>query len=171
MRKTIYHAIRQALERMEDESGHAVLSHIDLWNQQVSNSEEEQPFGTPAVFVEFSPIQWAYLAHGVREATVQITLHVVTDSRVGRWQDAISALDLCDNIHRTLFGLTYKDNVHTMNTLMHVQSITDHDFGELQDNQEIYTCLVCDASAYPYTSMSGKDVALDVGVEAQNAGR
>lgn len=136
-------------------------------------SEEEQPFYTPAVFVEFLPIDWQKQLHGVRDAVVTVRLHVVTDTRVGSWQNAIERLTLCDDINRYLHGLhtviqgvsvgTIEGNFSVssntdmrqvdrpysvMNDLTLFRSTTDHDFGELADNIEEYQCLVTDASAY-----------------------
>lgn len=167
MRKTIFDQIHQALTGILDEQGKPVIKHIDLWNQQLINIEGEQAFNTPAVFIEFAPITWKYLPHGVREANIQVTLHVVTDSRVGHWSETIRALDLSDTIHTALFGLSFDDGVHTMNTLTHLQSITDHEFDELQDNQEIYTCPVRDASAYKKKTIPGSGVVLSPSVHIQ----
>lgn len=175
MRAVIYNTIREALQSLL-EDGQPVIKHIDLFNRQVDYAEEEQPFLTPAVFIEFTSIDWQHQLHGVREATVTVRLHVVTDTRVGKWHDTVPRLSLCDDINRCLHGLhavnqgvgveviehdfgVSRDTEFrpldapccVMNDLTLVRSTTDHDFGELADNIEEYQCLVTDASAYSRT--------------------
>lgn len=146
MRKTIYQKISEALLALT-QGGEPVIRHIDLWNNQLQYAEEEQPFDTPAAFIEFQPIEWRNQLHGVRDADVSIVLHIVTDSRVGRWSDTINTFDLLDSINAALHGIgTVCDNGSVMNALTLTSSTTDHDFGELQNNTETYTCHVTDMS-------------------------
>ena len=151
----------QAVER------HSVIKYVERWNNQVEYAEEEQPFNCPAVFIEFAPITWRTLQRGLREADVQITLHVVIDSRVGRWSDTNTVFEFLDTIHKALFGLHTTEDKRTVDSLCHLKSVTDHDHGELEDNQETYTCHVTDATAYPYTTMSSRNIIFDVGAELQ----
>lgn len=149
MRATIFNTIKNALESIKDGNDESTIKHIDLYNNQLTYIETEQPFDTPAVFIEFQPIEWSGLLHGVKEAVVRVILHVVTDSRVGTWSDAVARLSLCDTINAKLHGIgTTTDNGSVMNALTITTSTTDHDFDELQDNVETYTCHVTDRSAY-----------------------
>ena len=143
MRKVIYQTIASALADVSN------IKHIDLWQQQTNLAEEEQPFATPAVFVEFDSIDWRQHLHGVREASVSITLHIVTDSRVGHWSDTVQVFDLIDRIAARLHGLhTTTPDGSVMDALTLERSTTDHNFDELQDNQETYACHITDRSAY-----------------------
>lgn len=143
MRKTIYNAIASALDNVQE------VKHIGLWNNQLAYAEEEQPFYTPAVLIEFGQIDWRHQLHGVREAVVQVRLHVVTDSRISPWSEVVETFDLLDKINAALHGLHYTTPAHSvMDALTSVQSITDHDFGELQDNIEVYECHITDNSGY-----------------------
>ena len=131
-----------------DDNGQPIVAHVDLWNQQTVYASEEQPFYTPAIFIEFPDIQWQTLPHGVREATVDVSLHVVTDSREGHWEDAADTLDLSDSINTALHGLTWQDNQGSaINPLTSVLSSTDSDFDELMDNIEVFRTHIVDASA------------------------
>ena len=143
MRKTLYQLISDTLRTLP------AIQHIDLWNNQVLYAEEEQPFPTPAVFVEFAPVEWQHLLHGVKEAVLTLRLHVVTDSRVSPWSEAVEVFALHDHINATLHGLhaTTADG-SVVDALTLTQSTTDHDFAELQDNVEVYQCHVTDRSAY-----------------------
>lgn len=148
MRKIIYQTIRAALLAIEDGEGQKLIGHVDLYNNQLAYTDGEQPFNTPAVLIEFGEIEWRHLPHKVREAVVQVRLHVVTDSRVGRWSDAVEVFDLLDKINAALHGLTYSDgDGNVMDALTSLSSATDSDFDELQDNVETYSAHVTDASA------------------------
>lgn len=143
MRATIYNQITAALQ------GIAEIAHVGLWNNQMQYIAEEQPFDTPAVFIEFDPIEWQHLLHGVREAVVTIRLHVITDSRVGTWSDTIAVFNLLDSINAELHGLHHTtSNGSVMDALTLVNSTTDHNFDELQENVETYTCHITDRTAY-----------------------
>lgn len=149
MRKIIYQTIENALLSILDENQQPVINHVSLWNNQLLYAEEEQPFNTPAVFIEFRDIPWNILPHGRREALVTVILHVVTDSRLGRWSEAVEVFDLLDQINAALHGLTYSDeNGNAMDALTCTLSSTDSSFDELQDNTERYTTHVTDTSAY-----------------------
>jgi hypothetical protein len=139
MRKALYQLISARLLAMEGAS----VRHIDVWNNQIAFLNEEQPFETPAVFIEFAPIAWRYQGNGVREAQVTFNLHVVTDSRVESWRDVIEVFDLLDAIHRQLHG-AHGEGIDAITSLT---STTDNLFGELMHNIEAYTCHVTDHSA------------------------
>lgn len=143
MRKTVYNAIAAALEAVPG------VAHVGLWNSQLLHAGEEQPFAVPAVFIEFDPIEWRHLLHGVREAAMGVRLHVVTDSRVGTWAEAVGAFALLDRINAALHGLhRVEADGSAMDALTLEASATDHDFGELRDDVESYSCHVTDRSAY-----------------------
>ncbi len=148
MRALVYNTIKSALESIVDQEQKRVIKHIDLFNHQLDYAEEEQPFETPAVLVEFQPIVWMHQLHGVRDADFTVNLHVITDSRVGKWEDTVAVFELLDTINRTLHGIGSSTALGTMNALTCTQSTTDHNFDELQDNIETYTCHVSDHSAY-----------------------
>lgn len=148
MRKIIYQTIENALLAILDENQQPVINHVSLWNNQLLYAEEEQPFNTPAVFIEFRDIPWNILPHGRREALVTVILHVVTDSRLGRWSEAVEVFDLLDQINAALHGLTYSDeNGNAMDSLTCTLSSTDSSFDELQDNIETFSTHVTDTSA------------------------
>lgn len=148
MRKIIYQTIKNALLSILDKNQQPVINHVSLWNNQLLYAEEEQPFNTPAVFIEFRDIPWNILPHGRREALVTINLHVVTDSRLGRWAEAVEVFDLLDQINAALNGLAYSDEYwNAMDALTCTMSSTDSSFDELQDNIETYTAHITDTSA------------------------
>jgi hypothetical protein len=141
MRKQLYNFISGQLLDIDGQP----VKHIDIWNSQITFSAEEQPFPTPAVFIEFAPIAWRLQGNAVREAQVTVNLHIVTDSRVGKWCEVIEVFDLIDAITRRLHG-AHADGVDALtNTL----STTDSLFGELMHNIETWSCHVTDGAAAP----------------------
>lgn len=159
MRKIIFESIRTALTAIPE------IKMVELWNNQLAYAEEEQPFNTPAVFIEFGTISWNQLPLGAREATIDVMLHVVTDSRVSSWSDVIDTFDLIDKIHSSLHGLhELAEDGSVMDTLTCSRSITDHDFDELQDNVEVYQCHVTKKSLNKLHVISGASVKPEVQV-------
>ncbi|GHT15077.1 hypothetical protein AGMMS4956_14280 [Bacteroidia bacterium] len=131
MRKQLYNFISDLLRAIDGEP----VKHIDIWNNQIAFIEDEQPFATPAVFIEFAPIRWNFVGGTTYEADITFTLHVVTDSRVKRWSDVILVFDLLDVIHSVLHGAQLENTSQIIRTA----STTDNLFGELMHNQETYT--------------------------------
>lgn len=78
MRRMLYLGLTELLKELKDESGQPLIRHIDLWNEQVEFIEQEEPFDTPAVFIEFRPVQWRTLGGTTQQADVPFRLHVVT---------------------------------------------------------------------------------------------
>lgn len=143
MKKQIYNVIADTLAAVAD------IAHIGLWNNQLQYIEGEQPFDTPAVFIEFEPTQWNHLLHGVREAVVTVRLHVITDSRIGRWADIVDVFDLHERIDAALHAVhRIETNGSVVDALTLAADATDHNFDELRDDTLDYRCHVTDRSGY-----------------------
>lgn len=143
MRKAIYNLICKTLTTV------AGVKYVGLWNNQLQYIEGEQPFDTPAVFIEFEPTQWSELLHGVREAVVTVRLHVITDSRVGRWADIVDVFDLHERIDAALHAVhRIEADGSVVDALTLAADATDHDFDELRDDTLDYRCHVTDRSGY-----------------------
>lgn len=55
------------------------VKYVDLWNQNVEFIEQENAWPTPAVFIEFSPIEWGANHQGELYFTESsVVLHIVT---------------------------------------------------------------------------------------------
>jgi hypothetical protein len=128
MRKKFYWFIEACLAKLED------VRHINLWNSQLEFLGEEEPFETPAVFIEFQPIEWRRMNAFVSEGDVRVVLHIVTDSRVSRWSDVVEVFDLIEEINLALHG----EKAAGIGSLIRTESRTDSCFGELMHNVEIY---------------------------------
>jgi hypothetical protein len=155
MRKFMYLSLIEKLKEWRDENGQPVIRHFDLWNDNMEYIRENEAFFTPAVFVEFGTITWGHQGEGVREAALTITLHIITERNMPTShelpyeQEALRFFDLLTGVNRCLHGHAKTGGVFSHDALTSLQSITDHDFDELQHNREIYTCHILDGSAAP----------------------
>jgi len=158
MRKILYEAIENRLKQLildnegyiafvseeklqilkEAGTAKPVILHYDLWNRQVEFAEQEIPFSTPAVFIEFNPIDWKSEGQGVQDGIVMFGLHIITSFQYG----PLKALDLSDKLNTCLTGF----NGECFGSMERVRSTTCHDHEELLDSVEIFRCHVKDYS-------------------------
>lgn len=98
MRRFLYLSLIERLKQLTDRDGKPVIRTFDLWNEQISFLEQEEPFDAPAVFIEFRPVKWT--GGGTQTADVTLRLHIVTpwkgSSREGGGfqQQALERFDL-----------------------------------------------------------------------------
>lgn len=106
MRRFLYLSLIERLKQLTDRDGKPVIRTFDLWNEQISFLEQEEPFDAPAVFIEFRPVKWT--GGGTQTADVTLRLHIVTpwkgSSREGGGfqQQALERFDLLDRMDRHL---------------------------------------------------------------------
>jgi hypothetical protein len=161
MRKEVYLAIINQLKLIQlDADGEyvvaneidedlSVIKHFDIWNENLTEVYEEQPFYMPAVFIEFKQIDWGLLGKRVREAVFNINMHLITQRnmptahQVGYESDALKVFDLLSIINNCLHGFTGTN----IGPFTNVASITDHNFEEIMHNIESFSAYVIDKSA------------------------
>ncbi|MGL4518437.1 MAG: hypothetical protein ACRCUJ_01695 [Phocaeicola sp.] len=134
MKNLIYQTIKSRLEAAGE------VKHIALWNQQVQFIEEEAPFATPAVFVEFGRIEWTEDTKTTSEVVIQrakgtITLHVVT-SAYDYSEEA--TLVFSERINKLLKGLSAKENTAQFNRWVRTDSQTNHNHEDLVESLETF---------------------------------
>lgn len=144
MRKKIYKAIAERLRAAD-----LGIKYISLWNRNTEQLSAQVAFEMPAVFVEFEPIQWGQMQAGARSADLRVRLHIVTSTLGtpedgGQYQDlALEHLDLIESISAAIQGLCGDG----FNCFMLVESLTDHDYMQVSDNEECYVTRITDTSA------------------------
>lgn len=91
--KAIYLAIKLYIQQKFPE-----ISHIDLWNEQISNLDEENPFLCPAIFVELGVVDWYLVSKHSKTGSLPVTLHIVSECLDTRADDSdgLKALDILD---------------------------------------------------------------------------
>jgi hypothetical protein len=147
MRKQIYLALAGKLKN----SG--LAKHVDLWNRNVEFAELEQAWDTPAVFIEFAPIQWRQLGNAVQDANCTFRLHIVTrcvapsncDDGNYYLMDAVEYFDLLDSITNLLHRFAGEN----FGPFIRTESYTNHNHEELVESIEVYTGHITDKSAMP----------------------
>lgn len=168
MIKYLYLELEKKLLAINDEQPkpRPVFKHCDLWNRQVEFLEQETPFQTPAVFVEFpEEIQWRTDGQHIQDADLTIRLHIVTpwyantaanviDSDVRA--TALAYLDIPTVLFRQLHGQhgTVEDNsdprnpqvIGNFNALTRIASRVNHDHERFVDSIETYQCHLKDLS-------------------------
>ncbi len=140
-RSELYRDIAARLADVEE------IRHIDLWNRNVEFLEQERPWPTPAVFVEFGEIDWkaAKTSGGVcLRGTGTLLIHIVTE-----WDDTdgtdygcgcgcgchgIDRLGLSDIVQERVEGMSGEgyDGVSLSRTL------TNHDHEDIVENIDTY---------------------------------
>jgi hypothetical protein len=153
MRKFIYQSIVEKLSQITDAQEQPVIKHFDLWRNQLAGIEEEQPFELPAVLVELRPIMWRHQGNAVREAAVEIALHVLTrqnmptSNELPYSEESLQFLDFLTDINRSLHGYYKVSDRFIHDSIIATQSTTDNDSYEIRHDIEVFTCHVHDASA------------------------
>jgi hypothetical protein len=153
MRKQIYNFICDLLESMED----GQVQHIDIWNSQMEFIQGEQAFLTPAVFIEFQPVEWHLQGGRIYEAEVRINLHVITDSRAG---NVIEVFDLLNAINKQL----HCKHAENIDAVTHLSSTTDNRFSELMHNIETYSFHGRDLSAVPLMQTAKPTIKINIDI-------
>ncbi len=149
MRAQLYLDIQSRLQAILGTDNLPLIKHFDLWNQNVQFMEEETPFTTPAVFVEFLPIQWESHGLKVQRAELVFRLHVVT-----RWmlhtafngpdQDtAVSYLDIPENIYAKM----QYNSAGSSNGFVRTNSVINHNHGSYVDSVEEYKTYIINTKA------------------------
>lgn len=146
MRANIYKALVEKLKEYTDEQGNQVFKHFDLWNEQVDFIEDETPFDTPAIFIEFRSINWSDTMQNMQRGTLPIRLHVVTEWKGSTndgsiyQENALKRLDLVDNMVGHLFNWRTTEGNTDIQRMQRTASYTNHNHGELVEDIEDYTC-------------------------------
>ena len=60
MRRMLYLGLTEALKELKDEADSRLSGTLTCRNEQVEFIEQEEPFDTPAVFIEFDPCSGAH---------------------------------------------------------------------------------------------------------------
>lgn len=150
MRTFIYKALTERLKAWKDDGGAPVVKTVDLWNEQVEFIEQEEAFDTPAVFIEFRPVQWGTLGGSVQRAELTLRLHIVTawqgSARDGsRYREqALERFNLLDRMDALLFNFAGSSGEEGVSFCLfrRTASHTNHNHGELVEDVTDFTCQV-----------------------------
>lgn len=156
MLKNLYLAIEQKLMAVTDGQDRPVFKHFDLWNRQVEFIEQETPFDTPAVFVEFMPVEWRTDKSNTQDATLSFRLHIVTPWYAntaanvidpGIRATALEYLDIPTLVFKALHGQPCEFGSGNFNPLHRTASVVNHDHERFVDSVEEYRCHLKDCTS------------------------
>ena len=148
MRANIYKALVAKLKEYTDAEGSPIFKHFALWNEQVDFVEDEEPFPTPAVFVEFRSINWSDTIQNIQRGTCPVRLHVVTEWKGSdsegslQQEDALKRLTIVDGMAAHLYNWSNNDDAVNIQRMQRTASHTNHNHGELVEDIEDFTCTV-----------------------------
>ncbi len=133
MRRFLYLSLIERLKRLTDRDGRPVIRTFDLWNEQISFLEQEDPFDVPAVFIEFRPVKWA--GGGTQGSAREGS---------GFQRQTLERFDLLDRMDRHLFNLSGDDGSTSFSLFRRTGSSTNHNHEELVEDVTDFTCKVMD---------------------------
>ena len=148
MRKFLYFSLMDKIMSFRNEEGCSIIKTVDLWNEQVEFIEQEAPFDTPAIFIEFLPINWNSLSSKIQQATFNIRLHIVSryegDSRnTSMFQtQAMNRFDLLDQLDELLNNFADEDAKCGFCMFHRIGSSTNHNHEELIEDITEYSTLI-----------------------------
>lgn len=145
MRKEIYLQLIRLLNSKDE------IKHISLWNENIENLETEPTFQMPAVFIEFGEMEWKQGGNRAKNATTEITLHIITETLADISADAEyreEALSRFDIIDKAVASVECKGG-KGFNKLQHKRSMTDHNHGRVCHDMEVFVCEVTDKRQVP----------------------
>lgn len=88
--------------------GIPALQWIDLWHNQINFLEEEHPFPTPAVFLQFRSMGIQDMGERVQQLQLQVDVYVYYETFADTYKDsfnqdtALAFLDLLNAVHACL---------------------------------------------------------------------
>jgi hypothetical protein len=157
MKKQLYLDIVTRLKTIVAEDGTPVFNHFDLWNRQVEFLEQETPFATPAVFVEFMTHSWNTQGRKRQNAEITIRIHIVT-RHFGNTADYnpqhLQALDYL-NLTSLVFASLQGASMSRSNALVRIMSVPNHNHVGYLDSIEVYKTNIWDDEAVKYHEAVG----------------
>ena len=98
-----------------------LIKHVALFNNQYAHDKDERPFVFPAVFIEFSRVDYRPETFGVSKVDLEVTFHVCFNQYV----EDLTFFDTIQSVKETLHK--WSTNDFTPLQLLSEDHDTDHD--------------------------------------------
>jgi hypothetical protein len=154
--------IRRKLEEVPE------VEHIDLWHEQVSFLDEEHPFPSPAIFIEFNTLGVEDDGALTQRFRTQIDLHVFYETFADTYTGAVmqeSAINFLSML--TLYGMMFHGRNGEHFGTMQRTGFTREDSGGAGNLYRIsFECEIVDYTAMALrstTSMTDREVTVGEG--------
>jgi hypothetical protein len=161
MIKEHYQALKQRLFEIPD------VKIIDWYMGQDESLEGNNlVWGTPAIYIEFDPIQWQTLGNGIQRGTMTFNIRLVTDSLHDSDQKLFDTFAIdhfaftqslftqmmnwrCNASYLPQFGqlLGTNEDVVLMESVVRLNTTPIHEVSDLLRTVQTFTCVVYDYSA------------------------
>ena len=146
-KKLFYESIVERIREKSQKSG-----TIKLWNNQPSNESKERPTKYPAIYIEFSRVEWGEGQNQVQTAEIVLTVHHIWQSLK---REDIEMFDFVESIHTILQG--FQTEIST--GLDRIAERQDTNHNRVIDWESDYKCSLLDCSAHP--NLTRKTITLD----------
>lgn len=142
MRKQLFLSLQEKLLSIKSIDNTPLIRFFDLWHNNINYIE--QPFDTPAVFVEFEPILWQTIPSKDQLSQLSFTLHVVSKyynlthstAPSSIQSENLDFLDIPELIHSYL----HLSRLDCSGTIIHLSSRLDYTFSDYIQSLETYKC-------------------------------
>lgn len=155
MKKQFFENIKSKLETELNGD----IKHIALWNSQIDNEQTEKPFRFPALFLEFTNMDFRSETSGVQKCDLEFVIHCCFSQLV----DDIDLLDTVQNVALALH--LHSGDYFSAITRIEEQMDSDHD--RVIDWQITFVCTLTDELTFRENQLtkintSGTDIGLEL---------
>ncbi len=126
------------------------IKWIDLWTNQTDYLEQEIPFPTPAIFIEFNANSFSNVGRFCQDIDLAITFHIVVENNAETFygsynqQSALTVLDYINDLQKNLHACSGQNYSKLSRSALQQLS-----FDNIQHFSITYNSIVRDYSAEP----------------------
>ncbi len=145
MRKQLFLDLQAKILAIQNENKEPLIKFFNLWHNQINFIE--QPFDTPAVFIEFDPLNYQTIA-GSKDTLIELnfSLHVVSKYYPVTHSTApadiqaqnLTFLDVAELLHSSL----HQSRLPNSATIIHKSTSFDYSYSDYIQSIEHYTCII-----------------------------
>jgi hypothetical protein len=140
MNKDIYTQLKARIETAP------LIKHVGLFNNQFANENIERPFNYPAVFIEFSDINFRSENQGIKKIDLQTTLHVGIRQLV----EDLDLFDIVDQVSATVDRFEIPNST----PFLKVQEVHDTDHDNVLVWRIVFFCTVTDENSSRFNDLA-----------------
>lgn len=145
MRKQLFLDLQEKLLAIKNANGEPLVKFFNLWHNQINFTE--QPFSTPAVFVEFEPFSYKTIP-GSKDTLIELnfSLHIISryyplthsTAPIDIQNQNLDFLQAAELIHSAL----HLSRLPNSATIIHKSASFDYSYSDYIQSLERYTCIL-----------------------------
>lgn len=147
----LYESVKETLEGIEE------IEHVDLWANQVYNTENEDPFRYPACFISFNCNDIGQAGEGVQYLNMDITVRLYAEGYSNDFFESLKTINLANKINKALCNLSGEKFKQLQRTNIN----TDDDITMIYGIEMVFHTEYTDTSAqqeYEFVNVNNLDV-------------